>query len=102
MNHTPKAYIHKNLTLNHTPKPNHNCHIQSIKTNTATKALPNIQSEIRNEKLGHQKVQTLIEIGEDACGSRSADLDHQNIPYSDQRFLHTKIFVEKMRKRERE
>ena len=71
-NHTPKAYIHKNLTLNHTPKLNPNCHIQSIKTNTATKALPNIQSEIRNEKLGHQKVQTLIEIGEDACGSRSS------------------------------
>ena len=47
LNHTPKAYIHQNWTLNHTPKLNPNCHIQSIKPNTAIKAMHNIQSEIR-------------------------------------------------------
>ena len=49
-----------------------NCHIQSIKTNTITKAVHNIQSRLENKKLGHRKVQTLIEIGEDACGSKSS------------------------------
>ena len=106
MNHTPKAYIHQNWTLNHTSKPNPNCHIQSIKTNIATKALHNIQSEIRKWKIRASKgldldwdwwrcVRKQIFIG-------AADLACRNIPYSDQRFPHTKIFVEKMRERERE
>ena len=51
-----------------------NCHIQSIKTNTTTKAVHNIQSRLENQKLGHRKVQTLIKIGEDACGSKSSSV----------------------------
>ena len=112
-----KTYIHQNWTLNHTPKPNPNCHILSIKTKTATKAIHNIQSirlccvnqdtNLMNNEYILKKIQ-LEDSSEEVTKSTAvlacvADLAVIFLPPINYRFPHTlmihlstQIFVVKM------